>query len=108
MEVRGEDPNDLIKSNNHNLVSALGMVIGDALRSSEQFTREAIKGKQTPVVPQTEPANVTDKDAARLESAYVRAWILQETTRELVKEVKRHPQGDGAVSNLVQCFQNMI
>ena len=108
MEVRGEDPNDLIKSNNHNLVSALGMVIGDALRSSEQFTREAIKEKQTPVVPQPDPANVTDKDAARLESAYVRAWILQETTRELVKEVKRHPQGDGAVSNLVQCFQNII
>ena len=96
MEVRGEDPNDLIGSNNHNLVSALGMVIGDTLRSSERFTREAIKGKQTPVVPQTEPANVTDKDAARLESAYVRAWIL-ENTRELVKEVKRHPQGDGAV-----------
>ena len=63
-----------LRSDDHSLVLALGMVVGYTRRNTVCFTREAIKERQTPVVSKTEPEDVIDedRDAAKLELACVR------------------------------------
>ena len=71
--IEDEDTNNLIGSDDHSLVLALGMAVGYPRKNTTCFTREAIKERQTPVVSKTEPDDVIDedRDAARLELACV-------------------------------------
>ena len=77
-----KDDRYVIRTDDHNLVLALGMGVGYTLKNTECFTREAIGAKRTPVVSQTGPDNVTGevRDPARLELACVRTWVDEEET----------------------------
>jgi hypothetical protein len=95
-----EDDRNVIDTDDHNLVLALGMAVGYTRRNTERFTREAIRTERTPVVSQTGPDDVTDeaRDAARLELACVRTWVNEEDTRESVREAKQFPQDGEAMT----------
>jgi hypothetical protein len=56
-----EDDRNVINTDDHNLVSALGMAVGYTRRNTEGFIREAIRTERTPVVSQTGPDDVTDE-----------------------------------------------
>ena len=88
-----EDDRNAIETDDHNLVSALGMAVGYTRRNTERFTREAIRTEQMPAVSQTGPDDVKDeaRDAARMESAF-QTWVKEEDTRELAREAERFPQ----------------
>ena len=56
--------------------------------------------ERTPVASQTGPDNVTEevKDAARLELACVQMWVVDEGTRESIRETERFPQHSEAMT----------
>ena len=97
-----KDDRNVIRTDDHNLVSALGMAVGYTQRNTERFTREAFGAERTPVVSQTGPDDETGKvrDAAVLELACVRTWVDEEETRESVRETKRFPQDGEAMTEL--------